>query len=100
MGSQLLLERGIDAKKLTLANNASQAAKMLANERRFQVWSNNMLVAFWVMKKLGYDISEYEVVSILQEGHAYFALNKGTDDDIVKQLQRSLNEVKDSGLFR
>lgn len=99
-GYQLLLERGIETNNLDNVNSAKLAIKLLQHENRSQIWANNKIAAFWMLKKLGIDAAEYEVVDTLKYGESYFALHKETDDESVKMLQRAFDGIKADGILK
>ena len=47
-----------------------------------------------IMKLLGYNPDDYEVVYRLKESELYVAFNKNTDDGLIKKLQKTLDEMK------
>lgn len=44
--------------------------------------------------------NEYEVVKKYKENQLYFAFNKGTSDEIINQLQKTLDELKSEGVYQ
>ena len=53
--------------------------------------------AFWIMKELGKNTDNYEVLYRETLGELYMAFNKSIDDDTVKAHQDALDKVKADG---
>lgn len=100
-GEQNLLQAGVSHKNIyrtVSETGGANLGKMLAADR-IDLWAYGEITAFWNLKESGFLPEEYEVVYVLQESEAYFALNKDTDDMIVSQLQRALDAIRNSGEF-
>ena len=50
--------------------------------------------AFYMLKNIGENVDDYEVVNVLRETQLYFAFHKDTSDDIIKAFQKSLDKLK------
>lgn len=99
IGSQLLLDAGVNKDKTFQANSGVSVAKML-HAGRVDLWAYGAPVILWNLKELGYATSDYEEVFTLSASQQYyFALHKSTDDKVVAQLQAALDQLKANGRF-
>ena len=99
IAEQLLLEAGAKPTKIyqTVSGTGGQnLAKMLAGER-IDLWAYGEITAFSNLKQSGFSVSDFEVVYHLDKTDGYYALNIETDDRIVTQLQKALDEIRASG---
>ncbi len=96
VGELFLLGRGVEPSKMNVTDSAETAARMLHSER-FDMWAYGKTAAFWKLRTLGFNETDFEVVEILRSGEAYFALNKDTDDAVVSKLQKALEEIRAEG---
>lgn len=96
VGEQILQENDIDRKLIYRYNKGIQLAEML-QQGRIDLLAYGRQVSMWNLKKLGYDHRNFEVIFPLKKADYYFALNKNAKTQIVQQLQKALDEVKDSG---
>ncbi|MFK5984389.1 MAG: ABC transporter substrate-binding protein [Pseudomonadota bacterium] len=101
VGELLLLEQGIDKKHIFYVegNNAINLSFKKMQHNRIDLFSYDITVAFTNAKLEGFDIGQYEVVHTLQESALYFAFNKNTDDKIIAQWQKALDNIKSTGLY-
>ena len=50
----------------------------------------------WMIKKSGKNISDYDIVFPLKKVDLYYAFNINTPDDLIKEIQLKLDEVKNT----
>jgi polar amino acid transport system substrate-binding protein len=78
---------------ITRAAKPDSAAKMLARGR-VALWAYNEITAIALLKQIGEDINNYEIVNVLNSTDMYFAFSKDVDDSVVQLLQKGINMVK------
>ncbi|NQY93468.1 MAG: transporter substrate-binding domain-containing protein [Campylobacteraceae bacterium] len=96
IGEQLLHTLGVDKNNIESTGGVDAIHKLLKmlDRNRFDLFSYEFLVASWEMKKLGFDVNDYEMVYKLSEAQLYFAFHKNTPDSIIVALQKALDELK------
>ena len=96
IGEQLLHTLGVDKTNIESTGGVDAIHKLLKmlDRRRFDLFSYEFVVASWEMKKLGFDLNEYEMVYKLSQAQLYFAFHKDTPDSLIELLQEALNELK------
>jgi len=96
IGEQLLHTLGVDKTNIESTGGVDAIHKLLKmlDRRRFDLFSYEFAVASWEMKKLGFDLNEYEMVYKLSQAQLYFAFHKDTPDSLIELLQEALNELK------
>ncbi len=96
IGEQLLHTIGVDKKNIESTGGVDAIHKLLKmlDRKRFDLFSYEFAVATWEMKKLGFDINNYEMVYKLSQAQLYFAFHKNTPDSIIVPLQKALDELK------
>lgn len=99
IGEQMLVELGVDDKRIHRVAQPENAVHMLHKDR-ISMWAYGRIVAYWYLKELGYDPSDYEEVYVLKQSDQYFAFHKDTHDEIVAQLQGALDQLKASDEFQ
>ena len=101
IGEALLVESGVDKKNFDYVKgeNAINISFSNMQDNKVDMFSYNTNVAFTNAEMEGFDATEYEVVYVLKVGELYFAFNKNTDDEVIKQWQDALNIVKKNGIF-
>ncbi|USD66932.1 transporter substrate-binding domain-containing protein [Vibrio sp. SCSIO 43136] len=90
VGEQLSLKAGVPASQIQRANNAKSLAKML-NLGRIDVWAYEEYVARWILRKIGLDSNDFEVVYVLNELEMFFAFHPETEQTIVDEMQRGIS---------
>lgn len=84
-----LLENGLHLEEFDrFANIASQLKKL--KENRVDGISFGVEAIFELLKELGSDVSEYEVVYVFKESDLYFAFSKETDLNLIAELNETL----------
>jgi polar amino acid transport system substrate-binding protein len=99
IAEQMLLEAGVKPTKIyqtVSGTGGKNLAKMLAGER-FDLWAYGETTAFWNLMESGFSSSDFEVVYRLKKTDVFYALNRKTDDRIVIQLQKALDELRTTG---
>lgn len=93
---QLLLSAGADPEKFLYVQSNDSALHMLARGR-FDFWARDVAVMSWTLKKGKFDKRAFKVVYSFDKLPLYFALNKDTDENIVKNLQAALEVLRSNG---
>jgi ABC-type amino acid transport substrate-binding protein len=96
VGEQTLLELGVKRNGIYRFNKGIHLAEML-EKGRIDLLAYGNLVTLWNLKSLGFNPSDYEAIYTLKEAEYYYALNRKTDDQIINQLQKALDHLKESG---
>lgn len=102
VGEQLLLKAGVNVANLDQiggVNVLAQSIKKL-NKGRFDLLAYDDEVAFWIIKKQGFDPDSYETVYTLKKGQLYYACNKKVSQLLIQKLQQALDELKEEGLYQ
>lgn len=73
------------------SNRTSQLKKL--QENRVDAIAFSVEAAFSLLKEMGCDISEYEVVYVLKESDLYFAFSKNTSQKIISSLNETLKTL-------
>lgn len=94
IGQQLIKALGI--KKLEYSNYAKNMVKKL-DLGRIDVIAYGVDVAKWHMKKVNIDPNKYENLYTLKEGEMGYAFYRDTSDDLIKKLQKTLDDLKKEG---
>jgi polar amino acid transport system substrate-binding protein len=69
------------------------ATKILARGR-VELWAHHEISAIALLKQIGEDINNYEIVNVLNSTDMYFAFSKDVDDSVVQLLQKGIDMVK------
>ena len=93
IGELLLTNMGISINDLVRTSSSKAAARVLA-AGRVDLWSYEQSVAKWNLNEVGQNPDDYKIVKILEKSHLYFAIQKDTDDKLVKSLQDALDKVR------
>ncbi len=101
VGEQLLIEKGIDRKKISAVDGKDSVAFSFNKLEKNQIdlFAYQVDVAAYLAKQEGIDFSKYEIVKVLEEGELYFAFNKNTDNSIIDRWQSALDQIKQDGRF-
>jgi len=96
IGDHLL--KGLKVKRRAIKREKNPQ-KMIAKleKGRFDAIAYADDITFYNMKLMGIDSSKYETVYTLKEGAMYYAFHKDTDDRILHQLQKALDQLKKNG---
>ncbi|WP_222937676.1 substrate-binding periplasmic protein [Spartinivicinus ruber] len=101
---QFLVDRGfVKGKEIfTTFDHAQNLTKLLRG--RIDLWPMNELAAYYLVKKRKlvpkYTIKKvYHLADLSMEGY-YMAFNKDTDDETVNQFRRSLEKIKNEGIYK
>ena len=98
-GEQLLLQAGVPATQLDAAQDARSNLLKL-HSGRIDLFAYDLNVSLWLLKNLGFDPADFEVVLPIQDGEHYFAFNCSTDNAIIQAFQRELDSLKHDGSYR
>lgn len=93
IGELLLKTKGIDPNSIFSTRSSENAAKIFAYGR-VDLWAYEENVAMWNLRALGESADDYEILWVLEEADVYFAVQKDTDDALVRALQNALDQVK------
>lgn len=89
---QALIARGFNANDLDRFSHIMSQLHKLKDDRLDAV-AFNVDAMFQILKDMGCDINEYEIVEILKENDLYFAFNKQTDEKIIENLNQILKNI-------
>ena len=92
IGEHLLRKIIGPEQKIFLTNHGVNSAKQL-NSGRIHLWSYEENVAFWFIKKAGFNPNDFEIAYVIEKGSEWYALNKDTNPFIVKEMQKALDQV-------
>jgi ABC-type amino acid transport substrate-binding protein len=95
-GGQLLVAGGYPPDQMELSSDARSNILKLETGR-IDLFAYPENVFKWMLATMGKNPGDYETVFVLHDGHVYFALNRDTPDELVANLQKSLDKVKASG---
>ncbi|WP_367989015.1 substrate-binding periplasmic protein [Vibrio sp. NTOU-M3] len=93
VGEQLLLELGVPRNSMVESSHAEILANQLYKGRT-DLWAYEENVAKWWLSQAGYDLNQFEVVYVLQQGELYYAFNANISEEIVASLQNAINKLK------
>ena len=98
-GKHFFLEQGGDSEKLIDVNVGEQLIKMLKNDR-IPAIAYSTVISFYMMKKSGIDISQYEVVYALSDPKTggFFGFHKDTPDETIVLIQKTFDELVSEGV--
>ena len=101
IGEQLLYTLGIKEKQIESTGGIDALHKLIKmlNRNRFDLLSYESEVVNWEMKKLGFELKDYEVVFNLSQAELFFAFHKETPDDIITLLQEALDDLKKEKIY-
>jgi len=101
IGEQILLNLGISSKQIENTGGVDAIHKVIKmlNRDRFEVLSYNEDSAYLEIKKLGFDVNDYERVYVLSKSELHYAFHLDTSDEIIKMFQKALDELKEEGTY-
>ena len=101
IGETLLLENKIPRNNIDSIDGINSLATSFYKLERDKIdmFSYETKVAKYSAELNGYDVSEYEVIHILENNQLYFAFNKQTSDDIINKWQKALDTIKSNGTY-
>jgi len=82
---QLMLEQGMNKRALEYFTNIDSQLKKLKEDRLDGV-AFSIDAMYQLLRDMGCDLAEYEVVYVLRESDLYFAFNKQTNPQIIQNL--------------
>jgi polar amino acid transport system substrate-binding protein len=89
---QLMLKEGFDIQTFDRFNSLESQLKKL-KDNRIDCFASNIDAMDQIIKDMGGDVSEYEVVYLLQESDLYFAFNKETNPQTIATLNETLKTL-------
>lgn len=101
IGQQILLKNGIKKEQLDAVAKADFIINKL-NIGRNDLWAYEENVAYFMIKKHGFNPDNYETVFVLSEADLYVAFNKETPDNVVKKFQKAFDKMnkENNGLIK
>lgn len=93
VAEQILINSGIDSKKIQQAHSPVLCARML-EAGRIDLWAYGEGPARFIMRTDFGGFDNYEVVNVLREGEMYIGFHKDTPDEIVNMFRKSLDKLK------
>lgn len=93
---QQLINKGVNKSSLHRVHDMVLNVKKLGEGRIDGLLFNEPAI-FHTIKELGMDADDFEVVHTLMQLPLYYAVSKGTDPGLVRQLQDALDAMKSDG---
>lgn len=87
-----MIALGLKEEALDRFGTVSSQVKKLA-QGRVDAFAYNVDAMFSLLREMGYDPSDYEVIYMLKENDLYFAFNKQTDPHIITTLNETLKTL-------
>lgn len=97
IGHQLLTKNGVTDPELS-ADIVTIIKKMDA--KRLDIWAYEENVAYWGLKNNGKNLADYETVYTLLSADLYIAFHKSTPDNVITEIQNTMNEIKKDGTYQ
>lgn len=98
-GEQLLQDLfGLDREGIELTSSALSSLLQLKTGR-IDLFAYDENVLHWIMTQEGLNPEDFESVYVLSEGFHYFGFHRDTDDELIEQFQKALDDLKDEGLY-
>ena len=98
-GQQLIEQLGVPKDHEDIADSGELNVRKLVSGR-FDLIAYDENVVRWILKNEGQNPDDYETVYLLNEGQHYFAFNKSVPDEIINEMQKTLDELKHMGAFQ
>ncbi len=98
-GENLLLQADVDPSALERLTKPVSMIRMI-EAGRIDVVAYGDISWSWILKQNGYRPADYEVKYVLDQVPAYYAFNINTPDEIVREFQKALEELKQSGEYQ
>ena len=95
---QFLRSVGVHPDQLVYLSSPRIIAQAM-DRGRVDVWPYEELSADWVLREQGMRPADFETVGIMSTGQLYFAFHVDTDEAVLAEVQRVLNEIKADGTF-
>jgi polar amino acid transport system substrate-binding protein len=93
VAEDMLEKLDIDQKLITKSNESVGVAKMLVADR-VDLWPIDPRGARTILKSIGANPDEYEVVANLSPGPLYYAFSKDVDPTLVAEFQQAIDELR------
>ena len=90
---KMLIALGLDNSTLTTVPSDEENIKKL-NADRIDIVACGDLAGFAIIKSLGYNLTDYEIVYRLKESDLAIAFHKDVSDDMINNLQKTFDEMK------
>ena len=87
-----LIDMGLRVENFERFSNRTSQLKKL-QENRVDAIAFSVEAAFSLLKEMGCDVSEYEVVYVLKESDLYFAFSKNTSPKMISSLNETLKTL-------
>lgn len=94
---ELLVSQRFGSVNLQFSSQPDQVAKQLISDR-IDIWAYEKNVALWLIKQMGSNPDDFEVLYVLEKSDLYFALSKDVDKRLVRQLQNAVDHITSIGL--
>jgi len=92
VAEQLMLKEGFDIHTFDRFTSLESQLKKL-KEDRIDCFASNIDAMYQLIRDMGEDVSDYEVVYGLKESDLFFAFNKQTDPHIIATLNETLKTL-------
>lgn len=94
---ELLVSQKFGSVNLQYSSQPDQVARQLISDR-IDIWAYEKNVALWIIKQMGGDPNDFEILHVLEKSELYFALSKDVDKRLVRQLQNAVDHITEIGL--
>ncbi len=95
VGEQLLLQLGIPRELMQEAANVGVLTELLLKNRIDLIAYNEQATHWWAIRS-GYQAEDLATIFVLQQGLLYFAFNKEIDQQLVNDLQKGIDIIRDT----
>lgn len=95
VGEQLLLQLGIPRELMQEAANVGVLTELLLKNRIDLIAYNEQATHWWAIRA-GYQAEDFATIYVLQQGLLYFAFNKGVDQQLLNDLQKGIDIIRDT----
>ena len=95
VGEQMLFSLGVPRESMQEATHISRLIELLY-KNRIDLMVYDERSAGWLIEKAGYGVDSFESVYTLEQSEIYYAFNKGVDKAVIKELQKNLDNIKNT----
>jgi len=91
--NKLIMDQGFDGSNI-FQETLDEINFRKLNAQRIDLVACDYNQGLYLLKKLGYNSNDYEVIYHLPTSDYSIAFSKDVSDDLIKQMQNKLNELK------
>lgn len=92
------LARSAGATRFIHGKDSREHMDMLLNGE-IDVWAYYDATALWQMRSMNYDPEDFEFQLSMEESDLYYAFSTDVSDERIAELQRSLDELREQGIY-